>query len=354
MSDEQTPKDEFTLERRKFLALLSAAGIYVPPAAAALLAGGAEAWAQSVSSSSSSASSTSTSSFSYSSSGLGTGTGSTSGITGSTSGLSSSGSPTPISAGTGEVSGYSGSGSSSGPSQRVLYASGDAFIRRESPNTNEGGNPRVRVGVGPVTRGLVQFDAGQLAAYYYSGARVQLVLRIASNDDNWGQQDNRTVDAIALLGTFVEGNGMQSCLPGSQAVRGTGAGATWFSPDDPNVADNSPRGARSHWKGGDNVAPQTTAGLVHINQQVNVDVAWDVTKDVENGYSGWLIKVTDEGEDGEDPRWNRREHGDDEHRHGRLPVGSDGGHGGTVEYYSKEGASAIGQSGWAPRLVISY
>ena len=148
-----------------------------------------------------------------------------------------------------------------------------------------------------------------------------------------------------MLEDFVEGNGRQSGMPGSLAARGTGPGATWNSPDDPNVSDNSARGASRRWNGGDRVGRRSAAAVVHINQVEGVDVMWDVTRDVTTAggflVAGWTLKV------------DREPDGDDEHHGERLPAGFDRGWGGTVEYYSREGALAAGNASWAPRLVIS-
>lgn len=229
----------------------------------------------------------------------------------------------------------------------TLIAAADTFIRREAPNTNEGANPFIRVGVEPVSRGLVLFDRNDLYTWYTPGARVELVLRIANNHNNWGQLDNRTVSVFPLLEAFVEGNGKQSGMPGSQQVRGTGAGATWNSPEDPNVFDNTVRGSSRQWRGGERIGPRLASPVVHVNQVEGVDVVWDVSADVAAGMpiAGWLIAVDSEF-DGHD--------NDDEQEGKRVPNGFDRGEGGTVEYYSTEGAAAAGyRREWSPRLVIS-
>lgn len=228
----------------------------------------------------------------------------------------------------------------------TLLAQADTFIRREAPNTNEGANPFIRVGVEPVSRGLVLFDRNDLYSWYAPGKQVSLVLRIANNHNNWGQFDNRTVSVYPLLEAFAEGNGKQSGLQGAQQVRGTGAGATWNSPEDPNVFDNSLRGVARQWRGGERIGPRLAQPVVHVNQVEGVDVTWDVTADVAAGMpvAGWLIAVDSEF-DGHD--------NDDEQEGKRVPNGFDRGEGGTVEYYSTEGAAAAGHRiDWAPRLVI--
>jgi hypothetical protein len=377
-----------SVERRKFLALLGATGAYVSPALVGVLGTSRTAFGQTpiVSASSSAGISSSVSHYSGSGSSLpypssssggypsssGSGSGSGSYPSSSSSSYTSSGSgsasgPSPSSS-SGEVSSGSGSGSSSGSSGSssssggghggTIYAIGDTFIRQDSPNTNEGWNPLVRVGVGPVTRGLVLFDRDEVLNALPPDGRVHLVLRIAGNHNNWGQSDDRTVDVYPLLESFVEGNGRQSGMPGFQAVRGTGHGATWNSPDDPDVQDDYLRRTWRGWRGGYRVGRRTAAGVVHVNQVIEQHVKWDVTQDVLAAYPviGWVIRVTDEGGDPRDD-WDR----DDRWpwgffgrgRGGRPRPGEDEGQGGTVEYYSLQGAAAIGKPNHAPKLVIS-
>lgn len=236
-----------------------------------------------------------------------------------------------------------GSASTSGGSSEVgLVTTGDTFIRLEAPNTNEGGNPRLRVGVRPITRGLVSFDPAEIEAQRrrpdFSAATVHLVLTIASNHNDWGQTDDRTVDAHPLREDFVEGNGRQSGMPGSQQVRATGLGATWNSPDDPNVNDNRrPRSRARRWNGG-GFGRATAPGVVHLNHMLG-PVEWDVTADVRAGATAWLLRVTDESRadlDGPPPR----------------DPGFDRGFGGTVEYFTRESATA--DVSFAPMLVFTF
>jgi len=330
-SSESETESRYSLERRKFLALLGAAGTYAAPVLAGLVGGNRSVLAQATSPSGTP-------------------------ITSSTSNFSSS---------------YYSSGSGPYVPQPVtIYATADAFLRRESENTNEGWNPLLRVGVGPLTRAVVLFDRTSVANALAPGATIQLALRIAFNGNNWGQQDNRTIDVYPLLEDFVEGNGRQSGMPGYAAVRGTGAGVTWMSPDDPNVSDNTPHGSTSRWRGGNKVGAKTASGVVQLNQVVEQDVTWDVTQDILAGYPvvGWVIKVTDEGDEGDwdafggghghdrhDDDDDRRDRGDDrgEHR-AAVPTGDDRGYGGTVSYYSIQGAGNVGNATYGPRLIVTY
>ncbi len=165
------------------------------------------------------------------------------------------------------------------------------------------------------------------------------------------------MDAFPLLQDFVEGNGQQSGLSGAHALRGSGPGATWNSPEDPNVGDNSPRGASRFWRGGRPTARRTAAGVVHVNEVVEVDVAWDVTLDVlNNGTTAWLLKVTDEG--GDDDRTTGTT-GTTAGTAATVASGgsrpdSTGASAGRSSTYSRDGAAAIGQPLYGPRLVITF
>ena len=227
----------------------------------------------------------------------------------------------------------------------TLFATGDTFIRSASRNTNEGANPRLYVSVEPVCRSLVQFDRLAIADLLNSVTvqRAELVLTIATNHNTWGETDRYGVSAHALTEDFVEGNGLQALMPPDQAVRGTGEGATWNSPADPNVADaRAPRAPR--WDGG---AFLRAGGptVRHVNQMTG-PVSFDVTADVREGRSGWLLRISREDDgcggdrDDDDDVGGGRRLGFEQFR-------------GAVEYYSREGASLV-DAGLGPQLVITF
>ena len=217
-----------------------------------------------------------------------------------------------------------------GPSTVDLPASADSYLRSDSVNTNEGANPRLRVGVDPVSRAVIQFDPAAFAGLT-GAASVQLLVTIATNHNTWGQCHPRSIVAHPLKTTFVEGNGHQGLLPESLAQRGTGSGVTWRSPNDPDVANNKvdPRHHPALWNGG-KFGPATAPPVLHENMQSGV-VSFDVTADVQAGATGWLLKVDDERADDDDD-------GDD-----RLPAGDEPRRG-VVEYYSIQGAADVDTS----------
>lgn len=220
------------------------------------------------------------------------------------------------------------------PDGTVLVAIADAVLRADARDTNEGANPWLRVGVGPVSRAVVQFDPEQVMRLLAAGsARVSLVLTIACNHNRWGQADTRKVDVHPLRSPFTEGNGRQTGLSGADQRRAMGPGATWNSPTDGDCADNVTSTGAQTWSGA--LMSAATASTVHTNHLTG-DVVWDVTGDVRAGVVGWMVKVADE----ETPTMAER-----------PVVGGDGGYGGTVEYYARE--SATEDVNRAPRLIFS-
>lgn len=252
----------------------------------------------------------------------------------------------PSSGSSGSESSFSGSSSSGPPS--VLHTAADSTLRKDSPNTNEGANPLIRVGVDPVRRGLVQFDPATVAEMRDAALNnntVYLTLQIAANGNNWSQTEDHYVDAHPLPPDFwvVEGNGKFSGLPLSETTRGTGPGVTWNTSYDNDTSDSKKkvtRGYPRHWQGGSLVMePPTAPGVLHVNG-LSGSVSWDVTADVIAGSNAWIIKVRDE----HDPAQT----------HGRRKLGFDPFHG-SVDYYSKEGVyDAIGCAAPPQLQLVSF
>lgn len=220
-----------------------------------------------------------------------------------------------------------------GPFETLLFPVADTFLRKDSPHTNEGANPRLLVSADYQARSVVAFDANELADAMMAGGveKVELWLTIANNHNTWGQSDDDEVMAHPMDTEFVEGNGMQALLPGSQSERGTGPGATWASPEDPEVMNRRAGRHTPKWHGG---SPRraTAEGVIHTNQMLG-DVKWDVTVDAVAGVTSWLLRISDED--------CRR----------RRPAGHER-FAGAVEYYSREGAAH--DPTLSPRLLITY
>ena len=150
------------------------------------------------------------------------------------------------------------------------------------------GNNRVVVGFDPAAIDAF-LDANTLTA-------ATLVLTIAANADNWGPNNDRTVDARPLSVDFAEGNGQNAGVPGAQSTRGSGPGVTWNCAADAEIA-NQATDCDPRWNGG-TFGPATAPSVPHVNG-LSGAVSWDVTDDVLAGASAWLIKKTAEGQSGE-------------------------------------------------------
>jgi len=214
----------------------------------------------------------------------------------------------------------------------IVPSTADSTLRHDSPNTNEGANPLIRVGVRPLRRGLVQFEPAivdEMRAEAMNYGTVYLTLHIAANGNNWNQDDEHYVDVHPLPMDFWvnEGNGRSTGLPASEIYLGDGAGVTWNFANDINTSDSKKTKAKKvqqqNWDGGSVLMGAATApGVLHENGLTG-QVSWDVTTDVLNGVNAWIIKVRDEEEPAQTPQ--RRRMGFDPFR-------------GSVDYYSKEGA----------------
>jgi Tol biopolymer transport system component len=206
------------------------------------------------------------------------------------------------------------------PESISLTAVKDSFLRSGTKNTNEGANSRLRISSSGNNRTVVGFDVSGFDANNVTSAR--LILTIAENADNWGQNGDRTVDAHSLLESFAEGNGMiAEVTPQSAKTRGTGSGVTWNCAIDDEISDHSADCVQL-WNGG-TFGPATAPSVLHVNGLTG-QVEWDVTIDAQAGTSEWLIKKTLEDA------------------------------GGKVIYYSREGALEAGNPDLAPTLIVDF
>jgi hypothetical protein len=200
----------------------------------------------------------------------------------------------------------------------TLTAEKDGFLRSGNPDRNEGANPGLRLQASGDNRVVVGFDQGAIDDFD-SLTTATLVLTISENADNWGQSNDRTVEAHPLAVDFAEGNGQNAGVPSSQSTRGSGPGVTWNCAEDAEIA-NQQTDCDPEWDGGA-FGPATAAPVLHFNGLTG-EVSWDVTADVQAGVSAWLIKKTAE----------------------RQP--------GKVSYHSRESADDAGDPDLAPRLIL--
>ncbi len=165
----------------------------------------------------------------------------------------------------------------------ALPAVADTYLKSGSPSQNQGDESILRVQSSGSNRALVGYDPPAIAAAVGSGSLVsaRLELFIASNAGNWGS-DSRTVDAHGLTVAWTE------------------PGATWNCPEDADPANGAPDCA-SQWNGGAfDEEPSDT--VLHTNDLAGW-IAFDVTADVAaflagGDLHGWLIKKTEEGQNG--------------------------------------------------------
>ena len=174
----------------------------------------------------------------------------------------------------------------------------DSFLRSGSADRNEGANPGLRIQASGNNRVVVGFDPAAIDAFLDANTltAATLVLTIAENADNWGPNNDRTVDAHPLAVDFAEGNGQNAGVPGAQSTRGSGPGVTWNCAIDAEIA-NQATDCDPRWNGG-TFGPATAASVPHVNG-LSGEVSWDVTDDVLAGATAWLIKKTAERQAGQ-------------------------------------------------------
>ena len=215
--------------------------------------------------------------------------------------------------------------------EAILLSIADSYLKGADRDRNEGATTRLRLqgsmGVG-FNRAAVAFDPDMIERFLerYELNRAILILSIADNEDHWGD-DGQPVDAHPLLVDFVEGNGWSPDTPGfgrgggrpEEGTRGEGPGVTWNCAVDADVANNQ-RDCGETWRGG-SYAPATAPPVMHFDTTAG-EVEWDVTEDVLNGVTAWLIKKRELGR------------------------------GGNVRYYSLEGALEEHNLDLAPTLIL--
>jgi hypothetical protein len=202
--------------------------------------------------------------------------------------------------------------------EQTLTAEKDSFLRKGNQDRNEGANPGLRLQASGDNRIVVGFDPAAIDDFG-DVTTATLVLTISENANNWGQNDDRTVDAHPLAVDFAEGNGQNAGVPGAQSTRGSGPGVTWKCAEDADIA-NQQTDCDPEWGGGD-FGAATADPVLHVNG-LSGEVSWDVTDDVLAGVSAWLIKKTSERQAGK------------------------------VSYFSRQGADAAGDPDLAPRLIL--
>lgn len=210
------------------------------------------------------------------------------------------------------------------PSSHTLLSSKDALIYERSPHSNEGANPRLTLEkiTGKAARNLIGFDLSAVNTPLLSRATLVLSIDPSNQVTGWGNGEG--VSVRPLIVDWSEGNGRSHGLLNNQQSGGSGSGATWFSPVDENISNNTSN-STTLWNGASSYAsPRTALSQVIQNHQTG-EVRFDVTTDLRNGATkGWLLSKDAENK------------------------------GSKVSFYSKEGAIANGSPSLAPRLILEY
>lgn len=204
------------------------------------------------------------------------------------------------------------------PSEDVtLAAVKDTYLTSKEPNLNEGANPLMVIKKRALYRPLVGFDLTGVDRASIDAA--QLVLSVKKMLGGW-KKTGGLVETHSLLVDFEEGNGKHFKVP-RKLRTGTGAGVTFDCESDADIA-NKTVDCGTTWSGG--AFGPASGSFLHLKAKPKItEVSFDVTADVRNDTSSWLLKKPDESRTG------------------------------GVFYWSREGAVKEGNPALAPRLVIS-
>jgi protocatechuate 3,4-dioxygenase beta subunit len=192
-----------------------------------------------------------------------------------------------------------------GPVTVTFDSSADTYVRSGQDNHNYGAGAFMNIQASGDNRSLVKFDQSAIQSSI-SGTVLSAKLRvtIVDNGNNWGAT-GRTVDIHRLISDWSEGNGIEN-------DRGTGSGSTWNCAIDSIISNQAKNCSGStEWEMGQpnnpNVHPwaasPSDSETITNNQSgvVEYDVTSDVTSflDGTNSNYGWLIKKTNEGQNGQ-------------------------------------------------------
>ncbi|HZR80956.1 MAG TPA: hypothetical protein VFD92_07650 [Candidatus Binatia bacterium] len=211
----------------------------------------------------------------------------------------------------------------------------DATILHNRKMQNNGATKTLRVDF--QTRSLVGFDVSTVD--FSKVTKAELILTVSDNgfdvppyspSSGWpvgggGVFVGRLFDGFE---TWAEGNGNNFPIP--KNPRGTGSGVTWNCATDTNIAnEKTDCSGIFHWKRGGRLVegPLRGPAIQTDGMADGTKVVFDVTPDVQAGlgpldqqFMTWFVE-----------------------RHGP----------GFVAYYSREGATAVGNPSFAPTLVIT-
>lgn len=207
-----------------------------------------------------------------------------------------------------------------GPGKTVKLVSllADSFLHEGNMNQNEGVNPMLFLRKQGNLRPLVRFDTSDISLAGL--VKATLVFTLGSTPPaQWGNS-GKPIEVRRMTQTWQEGDGKSINIPEDESLRGTGAGVTWNCPIDTDIED-SDQDCSSTWNGGS--FANRTAPTVNIVNGMTGEISFDVTQDVLNGAEhGWIVVKSNENNNG------------------------------SIQFYSREGAS--GDASLAPKLILEY
>ena len=210
------------------------------------------------------------------------------------------------------------------PTPLAIKAVRDTILSKRNQHQNEGANSFLTLEKiqGKASRSTVAFDLSAVDLNTVSRATLVLTVDPSQQVNGWG--NGRTISAQTITTPWQEGDGKSLGLKKKDQITGSGTGATWFSPSDEDISNDSANSA-VNWNGAEASASPPTSPAVQIVNFQSGEVTFDVTADVLNGAEhGWLILKDQEN------------------------VGS------KVSFYSREGAAAAGNPDLAPRLLLEF
>ena len=176
------------------------------------------------------------------------------------------------------------------PPISTFFANSDTILSQRNQHENEGSNALLTLEKiqGKATRSAISFGFdNDTNLNGLSKATLLLTIDSSGQVNGWGS--GRTISVQALNSSWQEGNGKRFGLKKKDQLTGNGAGATWFSPSDEDISNDSANSA-VNWNGAAYSASPPTAPPVTISNGLSGEVAFDVTADVLNGAEhGWLI-----------------------------------------------------------------
>jgi len=169
-----------------------------------------------------------------------------------------------------------------------LVAGSDTYLKRGTPNKNQGTEEILRIRSSGNNRALIAVDDAELSGISRSVQEARLEFDVVFNANNWGT-DGRTIDAHRML------------------VPWTHLGATWNCAADADPSDGGADCDASAWEMGsldpspfDPEASGTILVTGDLMGTLSIDVTDDVVAMIAGGVAnhGWILKKTNEGQPG--------------------------------------------------------